>query len=245
MSDEQHMTNDGRVSLSFCRTDDSRIATPPNRIWALVPTKELVQAKSRLASLLNPFQRRTLVLGMLRDVFGTLLSAPELAGVAVIGRDPLVRELCSDMGVLLLQDTGTNLNASLKQGTAQLAHHGADGLLVVPGDVPLITPGDVAILTRMLRDGAAMALAPARDSGGTNGLGLRLPSPVTFQFGTDSFALHLAQARRLDLPSEVYRSPTLGLDIDTPDDLRALEESTGAPMTHSVLRELCWQLCAA
>lgn len=213
--------------------------------WALVPTKELSRAKTRLAPLLGPMQRRELVLAMLRDVLTMLCAAPNLAGVAVVSRDPQVHELCAELGALVLHDTSSELNASLVQGTAQLAARGTEAVLVVPGDVPLITPGDIAALADSLRAGAALALAPARQGGGTNALGLCIPSPVTFQFGIDSFALHMAQARRHNLAVRVYRSPTISLDIDTPEDLRSLEALPGAPATHAVLDELCWQRCAA
>ena len=235
---------DGSKPLHFSQLPTANCPLP-TAIWALVPTKELAYAKTRLAPLLDPMQRRELVLAMLRDVLTTLCAASDLAGVAVVSRDPQVRELCAEVGALVLHDTGSELNASLTQGTAQLATRDAKSVLVVPGDVPLVTRGDITALVESLKEGAALALAPARQGGGTNALGLYIPSPMTFQFGIDSFALHTAQALRHDLITHVYRSPTLGLDIDTPEDLRLLESTPGAPATHAMLDALCWQQCAA
>jgi 2-phospho-L-lactate guanylyltransferase len=218
--------------------------------WALIPTKRLAQAKSRLAPALEPLRRRALVLAMLRDVLRALLAAPDLAGVAVISGEPAVLALAAEGGALPLRDTGDTLNDALHQGAAQLAARGASELLVVPGDVPLISAGDIAAMLGALRGGAQLALAPARDGDGTNALALRLPSPLRFQFGPGSCARHLAQAQHLELAIHTYRSPTLGLDIDTiddlcaldidmVDDLCALDMAAGARHTQALLQEVC------
>jgi 2-phospho-L-lactate guanylyltransferase (CobY/MobA/RfbA family) len=41
----------------------------------------------------------------------------------------------------------------------------------------------------------------------------------TFAYGPASFARHVAEAERLDLPLRVERSQRLGWDVDLPDDL--------------------------
>jgi len=45
---------------------------------------------------------------------------------------------------------------------------------------------------------------------------------MTFGFGEDSFRRHLGIARNLGLNPMVTKLPGIGLDIDTPDDLREL-----------------------
>ena len=212
-----------------------------NGVWALVPTKELTLAKSRLAPLLEPTQRRDLVHVMLVDVLRVLLAAPGLAGVAVIGRAPSLLALAASQGALVLHDERGDLNGALAQGAAQLAERGASALLIVPGDVPLVTPADIAALLAPGAQGG-IAIAPSPD-GGTNALVTPLPAPIAFRFGVGSCAAHLVQAQALGLPAHIHRSPTLALDIDTADDLCALEEQPGAPATHALLREWAIQPC--
>jgi 2-phospho-L-lactate guanylyltransferase len=209
--------------------------------WALVPTKELELAKSRLAPLLEPTQRRDLVHVMLVDVLRVLLAAPGLAGVAVVGRAPSLLALAASQGALVLHDESGDLNGALAQGAAQLAERGARALLVLPGDVPLVAPADIVALLELGAEGG-VAIAPSRD-GGTNALALPLPAPIAFRFGVNSCAAHAALARTGGLRAQIYRSPALALDIDTADDLCALEEMQGAPATHALLRTWALQPC--
>ncbi|MBC8078428.1 MAG: NTP transferase domain-containing protein [Chloroflexales bacterium] len=120
-------------------------------------------------------------------------------------------------------------------------HFDRRALLVLPGDVPLVTSADIAALLASAAQGR-VAIAPSRDRG-TNALALPLPAPIAFRFGVNSCAAHLAQARARGLPAHIHRSPTLALDIDTADDLCALEEMPGAPATHAVLNEWALQPC--
>jgi 2-phospho-L-lactate guanylyltransferase len=67
-------------------------------------------------------------------------------------------------------------------------------------------------------------LSPDQTASGTNALAQSLPPPLPFLFGPGSFAQHLEAAQRLGLRANVYTSPTLALDIDTPADLeRAIQ----------------------
>lgn len=221
----------------------SFILHPSSFTWALVPTKDLLRAKTRLAGVLAPAERRSLVLAMLTDVLGTLRAAPQLTGVALISRDPEVRALAARSGALLLDDPGDDLNDSLRAGAAQLAVRGARELLVVPADVPLVTRADVEALVGALRMGAQIALAPAHDDGGTNALALTLPSRLMFQFGERSFERHLRLATNLGLRTAIHRSDTLGLDIDTLDDLCLLAEVSGATATYTLMQDFRFAPC--
>ena len=51
-------------------------------IWALVPVKDLRDAKQRLADVLDADERRALFRAMLEDVLAVLAACRSLAGVA-------------------------------------------------------------------------------------------------------------------------------------------------------------------
>jgi 2-phospho-L-lactate guanylyltransferase (CobY/MobA/RfbA family) len=65
--------------------------------------------------------------------------------------------------------------------------------------------------------------APAVGRGGTNALYLAPPDAVGLHFGDDSLAKFEADARRNGVEFRLYRSRSLALDLDEPDDLAALE----------------------
>ena len=64
----------------------------------------------------------------------------------------------------------------------------------------------------------ALVIAPCRHGTGTNALLLRTPGIIPFAFGPGSFAAHSAAARAAGVGPLVYRSETIALDLDTPED---------------------------
>jgi 2-phospho-L-lactate guanylyltransferase len=191
-------------------------------IHALVPVKALERAKSRLAGVLDPAQRRVLVIEMLQQVLRTLgafqphasVHESSLAVVWVVASDQSILDQAATFGARPLVDRAVGLNPALDLARAAATAAGADGLLVVPADVPLISVSDVQSLIRSVRSGADVTIAGDTSGQGTNALALRLPSPLRFRFGVGSFARHCADAERLGLQVATYESPTLALDVD-------------------------------
>src|SRR5438132_888448 len=72
---------------------------------------------------------------------------------------------------------------------------------------------------------------------------LAAPGAIQPSFGPGSFARHAARARATGAAVRVADVPTLGLDVDTPDDLAALHAALGrrrhgAARTRAVLARL-------
>jgi 2-phospho-L-lactate guanylyltransferase len=149
----------------------------------------------------------------------------------VVSSDATVLQAAATAGAHPLPDTTADLNAALHLAQASAEQAGAEALLIIPADVPLLTPADGVALVAALAAGrasvagsqAAGVIVPSHDGSGTNALGITLPSPLPFQFGSSSFAHHQESARRLGIHLHVHTSPTLALDIDTPADLAQLE----------------------
>jgi 2-phospho-L-lactate guanylyltransferase len=207
----------------------------PPAVHAVVPLKELAQAKSRLAPVLAPAERSALALAMLRhvlDVLGELTRCRVLHGVWLVSPDPLAQQAAARRGAWPLTDAAGSLNMALEQARSTAQAAGAAALLVVPADMPRITPADVRGLLAVLRAAQAMQrgpaciLAPDHALRGTNALALTLPSPLPFCFGLDSLAAHLDAARRLGVSAQIYASPALARDIDTPADLHTIRQHT-------------------
>ena len=189
-------------------------------LHAIVPVKSLAQAKSRLAGTLTPNERRALMIEMLGRVVRVLRHpATPVTTTWLVSADPVALRLATSWGAQPLHEDASDLNSALTQARSCAFAHGAEAILVVPGDVPLITPADVAALAALLAHDTAVALAPDAAGHGTNALGLRRTAAIPFRFGPTSAAQHLAEAVARNLRIRWYHSPTLALDVDDPASL--------------------------
>jgi 2-phospho-L-lactate guanylyltransferase len=80
-----------------------------------------------------------------------------------------------------------------------------------------------------------MTIVPAHDRRGSNCIAVSPPGLIPFSFGNDSFQPHLAAARGRGIEPKIVDLPGIGLDIDTPDDLRQLIARGGRTRTHIYL----------
>jgi 2-phospho-L-lactate guanylyltransferase len=206
-------------------------------IAALVPVKRLASAKSRLRSVLSDGQRRELVLAMLEDVLRLTVGQLAIAATAVVSADDEVLAFARRLGAQPIREQSgvRGLNAALAFAADVLASQGVDGLLVLPADVPLATPEDIETILAAWQE-APVVLCPSH-SGGTGALALRPPNGIPFRFGPRSFAAHRRAAAERGLPVAVVSRPGLALDIDRPEDLRAVLAG-GASRSRVALRAM-------
>jgi 2-phospho-L-lactate guanylyltransferase len=138
--------------------------------------------------------------------------------MAVVSRDPAVLACAAALGALPIVEVGDDLNTALAQASATVQALGAEAVLMLPSDLPLLTATDLDALFELGEEEDGVVIAPSHD-GGTNALLLRPPQAIAYAFGEASFAHHLALAAAAGLPSHVYQSATLALDVDRPEDL--------------------------
>jgi 2-phospho-L-lactate guanylyltransferase len=97
-------------------------------------------------------------------------------------------------------------------------------VLVLPADLPLITREDIiALLDRAVRP-PVVVIAPDRHGKGTNALLMCPPGIIEFDFGENSFQRHCERAKAAGARLEVVDLPTLGLDLDLPEDLELVRQ---------------------
>lgn len=191
-------------------------------IYAVVPIKETSDAKRRLAQVLGAAQRKELALAMFEDVLAMLSRVGELAGVVVVTADPAAAAIASRYGARVLSDGAREGHTGAVAAAArQLA---TEGMLTVPGDIPLAREEDIRQLIdahrhAMERGERDFIIVPARDERGSNAVLCAPAGIVPLSFGADSFVPHLAAARRRGVEPTVLRLPRIALDIDTPDDM--------------------------
>ncbi len=189
------------------------------RIWALVPVKTFARAKTRLAPVLDAEQRQELARVMLHDVLATLQQVDELAGVLVVSEDHQAKEIASRYGARTLNDPfETGPNAAIRLALPALRDFGADAMLVVPADLPQIEARELRPIVLALHE-RRVALAPAQRDGGTNLLGCSPPRAVEPCFGPESFAKHVAAAKRAGIEPLVVEAACFSQDLDRPEDV--------------------------
>jgi 2-phospho-L-lactate guanylyltransferase len=206
---------------------------------AVVPVKRLAAGKSRLAAALGREAARSLALAMLADVLAAIRASGRVDRIVVATPDPEVGEAARALGAEARVAEDPGLNAALDATAAALADPGG-ALLVVLGDVAGASGRDLARLFDALGDlpGPGAVLAPARD-GGTAALLRRPPGAIPSRFGADSAKAHREAAEQAGVPFRELPLPSLAIDLDRADDLRALLASdAAAPRTRELLARL-------
>ena len=198
------------------------------RIAAVLPVKHFDDAKQRLATGLEPTQRRDLAAAMVEDVLAAIGKARTIEWTIVVSGDPLAQELAAEAAAEVVPDpadTG-HVQAALA-GIARAEVEGADCVVLLAGDCPLLDPQE---LDRLLTGVPApyVGIVPDRHGTGTNGLVLSPPSAIIPAFGEGSCARHVDLAREAGIPFEVEELTSIGLDLDTPADVIALTRALAA-----------------
>lgn len=192
----------------------------PAGIKAVVPVKNLANAKQRLSAILSPTERRGFYRAMLEDVLRALGAVEALDGIVLVTKDEEVKALASAHGVEVLEENANNGHSeAVSFGARELAARDVPGLLTLPGDVPLVTAVEIESVLNAHRGAPAVTIVPSGDELGSNAIVCSPPDLLPFGFGDNSFYPHLERARQLGVEPTVVRATGLGLDIDTPTDL--------------------------
>lgn len=192
-------------------------------MWAVVPVKDIGKAKQRLGSVLGVEERRNLFLVMVEDVLATLAKVSLLDGVMIVTGDPEVQRLATQFKARLLEESKNQGHTSAVAYAARvLKQEGVDGMLQIPGDIPLVQSGEVEEVLRAHSPAPSITIVPSHDKMGSNCVLCSPPDVIPLRFGENSFYHHLQSARKHGLCPQVMTSPGIGLDIDTPEDLRLL-----------------------
>ncbi len=194
-------------------------------LWAIVPVKPLRRGKSRLSGALTEDQREELNRVLLQRTLKTLLDLKEVEQVLVVSRDSAALALARDLGARTVQEDGAPaLNTALKRATVVAQVYASRGVLVIPADLPLLTAADVLALLQRADAPPVVVIAPDRHRKGTNALLLSPANLIEYDFGGGSFQRHCERARRAGARLEIVDLPSLGLDLDLPEDLELVRQ---------------------
>jgi 2-phospho-L-lactate/phosphoenolpyruvate guanylyltransferase len=210
---------------------------------AILPIKTLDDAKTRLAEELDPRPRRALVEAMFSDVLVALRRAKLVDQVLVVSRDHNAQRIAGGYGATVCDDEDTGHNDAAARGIARAIELGAHRVLLIPGDCPMLDPAEVDALLRRDLAAPSVLVVPDRHGTGTNALVLTPPDALKPSFGPGSHDRHHRHATAAGVNAETVEVPSLALDLDTPEDLQAVESTLddtrgGAAHTRGMLRQL-------
>ncbi len=209
---------------------------------AIVPIKRFDRAKSRLSDSAAAAHRPLIAKAMLADVLLGLRESRLVDRIVVVSGEPEARKLAEDTGAEVIddpEDLGHSEAAMI--GIADAIEHGAECVVLAPGDCPLLE--GVELDRELDAQAPGVAVVPDRHGTGTNGLILSPPDVIAPSFGPDSRVRHLELARAAGARCRIATVPSMALDLDTEDDLREMASSLDfdrarAPATARAIAEL-------
>ncbi len=194
-------------------------------LWAIVPVKPLRRGKSRLAGALTEDERAVLNQDLLERTLRTLSTLKELEQVLVVSRDTHALTIARNLGAKTVQEDGQpHLNTALARATVIAQVHATQGVLILPADLPLLSADDVMTLIDRAAKPPVVVIAPDRHRKGTNALLMVPAGLIEYEFGEDSFEKHCERARKAGAQLEIVELPSLGLDLDLPEDLEMIRK---------------------
>ncbi len=210
---------------------------------AILPVKSFRDAKQRLDPSLEPGPRRLLAEAMFADVLVALRRCRSIEKIVVVSTDHRAQSIAGAYGASLLAEDDRGHNYAAARGIRHALEEGFERVLLVPGDCPALDPAQVNELVNRPIDVPSALIVPDRHGTGTNALLLTPPDALEPSFGPGSCERHVAAAGSAGLNHELVELPTLGLDIDTADDLKRLRSMLGgthggAAHTRGMLRRL-------
>jgi len=188
-------------------------------IWAIVPVKPFLRSKSRLSGVLTPQERAGLSREFLGHALDVLAQVAAITQILVVSRDPAALALAHSRRARTVTEAGApDLNSALRRATQVTVASRAQGVLVLPTDLPFLTADDIGQLIATDGEGPQVAIAPDRRDDGTNALFVAPPGLLDYAFGEHSFDKHLELARAAGAHVRVCRLPGIALDVDGPED---------------------------
>jgi 2-phospho-L-lactate guanylyltransferase len=191
------------------------------RTVAVLPVKSFREAKTRLAADLGvpqPELAEEMAGRVLRE-----LCASSVEQVLVVTRERRVMDLADAAGAEIVEeDELRGHSAAAALGIRRALELGAERVLLAAGDCPLLTAAEVdALLSRHSAEG--VVILADRHGTGTNGLLLTPPTAIPPSFGMGSRERHAELAHRAGVAWTVEDVPAFAYDVDTADDLAAID----------------------
>jgi 2-phospho-L-lactate guanylyltransferase len=200
---------------------------PRERTAAILPVKRFSAAKQRLDGDISDGTRRALAEAMVTDVLIALRRSKLVDEVLVVSGEHSAVALAAgyDAAAVVDDPEDAGHSAAAVRGVQAALERGATRVLLVPGDCPALDPAEVDGLLERAESGPDVLVVPDRHGSGTNALVLTPPDVIRPSFGPGSRERHQQLAAEAGAACDVVELHTLGLDVDTLDDLETLRSA--------------------
>ena len=197
---------------------------------AIIPVKHFAAAKQRLADALGREARVALAAAMLGDVLDAVAQSESIRRTIVVTGEPEAERAAGEHGCEIVPDPDdAGHSEAASAGVARALVLGAECAVLLPGDCPLLDSRELDAALERVSTGR-VGIVPDRHGTGTNALLLAPPDAIVPSFGEGSRERHARLVGAAGLDAALEPLDSLALDLDTPDDLAALQEVLrGAP----------------
>ena len=200
----------------------------PTREWlVIIPVKGTDEAKSRLAE--ASAERSSLALALALDTAEAAAEADSVIGVLVVTNEAAAPAFDELDALVVVEDEPAGLAAAIANGLATATELAAPGrgVAILLGDLPALSSAelDAALATAAAHQ---LAMVPDADGTGTTLVTAADGAAHSPAFGAGSRAAHLANGY---VELEVGAASGLRTDVDTPEQLAALEGRLGPRTT--------------
>ena len=206
-------------------------------MWAVIPVKQISQAKQRLSKILSPVERRDFFSAMLQDILSIMVKIDFFEKIILATNCSHAISIAGRHGITHFEtgpDDGLNLAAG--ETVNHLLENGISDMFLIPADIPLITEEEINSAIKAHPSAPSLTIIPSRDKLGSNCLLLSPPSMMPLKFGPDSYFRHLEIAQSNGLKINSLELPGFGLDIDKPADLFELLNLEGDTRSQNTYR---------
>ena len=208
-------------------------------MWAVIPVKQISQAKQRLSKILSSEERRDFFSAMLEDVLSMMVKIDFFEKIILATNCPHAISIAGRHGITHFE-TGPDdgLNQAAGETVNHLLENGISDMFLIPADIPLITEEEINSAIKAHPSAPSLTIIPSRDKLGSNCLLLSPPSRMPLKFGPESYFRHLEIAKSNGLKINPMELPGFGLDIDEPKDLIELLKAEGKTLSQKYLLQL-------
>ena len=208
-------------------------------MWAVIPVKQISQAKQRLSKILSSEERRDFFSAMLEDVLSMMVKIDFFEKIILATNCSHAISIAGRHGITHFE-TGPDdgLNQAAGETVNHLLENGISDMFLIPADIPLITEEEINSAIKAHPSAPSLTIIPSRDKLGSNCLLLSPPAMMPLKFGPDSYFRHLEIAKSNGLKINPMELPGFGLDIDEPADLFELLTLEGDTLSQKYIRHL-------
>jgi 2-phospho-L-lactate/phosphoenolpyruvate guanylyltransferase len=194
------------------------------KIFAIVPAKQFEKGKSRLAPLLDIYDRVNLGELLLDSTLHTLENATTLYSTVVISTDVRAKKIAKMHGAVFVDEgKPIGVNNAVNMANDYCVRSGAVATVVVPNDLPLALSEDIDMICNAAKDyDRCLIICPSAKYDGSNVLLRRPPKLIDSHYDNNSFNMHIDAAKKIGAKIKIILSQRMMRDLDTLEDAQYL-----------------------